>query len=70
MYYIIIGVIAVLIFILFMKALGSVIKGIITTTFVIAVIAFVIFMAKSLGEPVDIFGMYRIDKMEITKYER
>lgn len=70
MYYIIVAVISLLIFILFMKALGSVIKGIITTAFVIAVFGFIIIMAKSLGEPIEIFGMYKIDKMQITKYTR
>jgi len=53
-----------------MKALGSVIKGIITTAFVVAVFGFIIIMAKSLGGPIEIFGMYKIDNMQITKYSR
>jgi len=70
MYYILISVFALLIFILFIKALGSIVKGIITTAFVVAVIAFIVIMGKSMSKPMDIFGMYRVDKMQITKYER
>lgn len=70
MYYILVGVLALLIFILFIKALGSVIKGVITTAFVVAVIAFIVIMGKSISEPIDIFGMYRIDNMQITKFDR
>ncbi len=70
MYYIMVGVIVLLVFVLFMKALGSIIKGIITTAFVAVVLGFIIIMAKSLGGPIDVFGMYKIDKMQITKYTR
>lgn len=57
-------------FVLFMKALGSVLKSVITTTFFLVVSTFIILMLKSLGQPVDIFGMYKIDRFVITKYER
>ena len=70
MYYILVGVLVLLTFILFMKALGSVLKSVITTTFFLVVSAFIILMLKSLGQPVDVFGMYKIDKFVITKYER
>jgi len=70
MYYILVGVLALLIFILFIKALGSIVKGVITTAFVVAVIAFIVIMGKSISEPIDIFGMYRIDNMQITKFDR
>ena len=69
MYYILIAIVALLVFVLFIKALGSVLKGIITTLFVVVVIAFIILMSKSMSGPVDIFGMYKIDNMHITKYE-
>jgi len=70
MYYVLVAILALLIFVLFMKALGSVLKGIITTVFVLIVIAFVVLMSKSISGPVDVLGMYRIDNMRITKFER
>jgi hypothetical protein len=70
MYYILVGVLVLLTFVLFMKALGSVLKSVITTTFFLVVSTFIILMLKSLGQPVDIFGMYKIDRFVITKYER
>ncbi|HQG58254.1 MAG TPA: hypothetical protein PLM44_00240 [bacterium] len=63
------AIVALMVFVLFIKALGSVLKGIITTLFVVVVIAFIILMSKSMSGPVDIFGMYKIDNMHITKYE-
>lgn len=69
MYYILMAIVALMVFVLFIKALGSVLKGIITTLFVVVVIAFIISMSKSMSGPVDIFGMYKIDNMHITKYE-
>ena len=69
MYYILIAILALLVFVLFIKALGSVLKGIITTLFVVVFIAFIILMSKSMSGSVDIFGMYKIDNMHITKYE-
>ena len=69
MYYVIASTLAVLVFILFIKALGSVLKGIITTTFVIAVIAFIYVMFRSISKPVELFGLYRVDNFEITKLE-
>ena len=69
MYYVIASTLALLVFILFIKALGSVIKGILTTTFVIAVIAFIYVMFSSISKPVELFGLYRVDNFEITKLE-
>ena len=69
MYYILMAIVALMIFVLFIKALGSVLKGIITTLFVVVFIAFIILMSKPVSGPVDIFGMYKIDNMHITKYE-
>ncbi len=68
MYYILASVLALLIFILFIKALGTVLKGIITSIFVIIVIASAVIMFKSLKAPVDIFGVYRVEKFEVTKF--
>ena len=68
MYYILIVSIALLIFVLFIKALGAVIKGILTTLFVLLVIASIFIMYKSLQGPVDIFGIYKVEQFEIAKY--
>lgn len=67
MYYLLVAVLALLIFLLFIKALGAVLKGIITFAFVIAVLACIGIFIKSMNGPVDLFGLYRVDKFEVTK---
>lgn len=68
MYYILAATLAMLIFVLFIKALGAVVKGVITTLFVLIIIGSLIIMFRSLNEPVDLFGIYQVDKFEITKF--
>jgi hypothetical protein len=67
MYYILVAVLALLIFLLFVKALGAVLKGIVTVVFLVAVILAAVVFFKSLSEPVDIFGLYKVDKFIVTK---
>ena len=67
MYYILAATFVLLIFVLFIKALGAVLRGILTTFFVIIIIASVVIMFKSLSEPVDIFGLYRVENFVVTK---
>jgi len=67
MYYILASVLALLIFVLFMKALGAVLKGVVTITFVVAVVLTIIVFFRSLSAPVDIFGLYKVDKFVVTK---
>ena len=67
MYYILASVIGLLIFILFVKALGTVVKGIVTSVFVIIVILSAIVFFKSLSKPVYVFGMYKVDNFVVTK---
>jgi hypothetical protein len=69
MYYVLAATVALLVFVLFIKALGSVIKGILTTTFVIVVVVFIYVMLKSISSPVNLFGIYQVDNFEITKLE-
>ncbi len=69
MYYILAATVALLIFVLFIKALGIVLKGILTTIFVLIITGSVIIMVKSLSAPVDLFGLYRVDKFEVTKFQ-
>lgn len=67
MYYILASVIGLLIFVLFVKALGAVIKGIVTSLFVIIVILGAIVFFKSLSAPVYVFGIYKVDNFVVTK---
>ncbi|MFZ2663776.1 MAG: hypothetical protein WAX66_00190 [Patescibacteria group bacterium] len=67
MYYVLVTILGLLIFVLFLKALGSVIKGILTTLFVFAGIFAIIVMVKSLSNPVSVLGMYKVDNLVITK---
>jgi hypothetical protein len=68
MYYVLAATLALLIFVLFIKALGAVIRGTLTTLFVLVIIGSLVIMFRSLKGPVDIFGVYRVDKFEITKF--
>jgi hypothetical protein len=68
MYYILAATLALLIFVLFIKALGAVLKGILTTLFVLIIIGSLVIMFRSLSEPVDLFGIYKVEKFEITKF--
>ncbi|MBW6441434.1 hypothetical protein K0B04_00805 [Patescibacteria group bacterium] len=68
MYYILAATFALLIFVLFIKALGAVLRGILTTVFLIIIVVSVIIMFKSLNEPVELFGLYRVENFEITKH--
>jgi hypothetical protein len=68
MYYVLAATIALLIFILFIKALGVVVKGILTTIFVLIIFVSLFVMYKSTQGPVDLFGVYRVDKFEVTRF--
>ena len=67
MYYILVAILGLLIFVLFLKALGAVIKSILTTVFVFAGIAVIITMVRSLNGPVTFLGRYSVDNLVITK---
>lgn len=67
MYYILVAILGLLIFVLFLKALGAVVKGLLTTLFVFAGISAIIIMIKSLRNPVYVFGRYKVDNLVITK---
>ena len=67
MYYILVAVLSFVLFILFLKALGAVIKSLITTLFVIFVLSTAWMMYKSIKAPVYILGRYKIDKFVVTR---
>jgi len=67
MYYILVFILAVVLFLLFLKALGAVIKSLVTTLFVIVVIAGVIIMYKSIKAPVILLGRYKVEKFVVTR---
>lgn len=67
MYYIFVAIIGIVLFILFLKALGAVVKSILSTIFVLIVVVGGYLMYKSLKTPVTIFGRYRIDKFVVSK---
>ena len=67
MYYILMAILGFLIFVLFLKALGAVVKSIITTLFVLACISVGIIMFKSLRNPVYVLGRYKVDRFVVTK---
>ena len=67
MYYILVGIIAFVLFILFLKALGAVVKSLVTTLFVIVVIAGAIIMYRSIKGPVTILGRYKVEKFVVTR---
>ncbi len=67
MYYILVGILGLLIFVLFLKALGAVVKGLLTTLFAFAGIWSIIIMIKSLSKPVYVLGRYKVDNSVITK---
>ena len=67
MYYLLAAVLGLLIFLLFIKALGAVLKGVITFVFVIAVMGSIVIFLQSLREPVSLFGLYKVDKFVVTK---
>ena len=69
MYYILAATLLLLIFVLFIKALGTVLKGIITSLFVLIIVVSLVIMFKSLSQPVDLFGLYRVEKFEVTKFK-
>ncbi|NMB91377.1 hypothetical protein GYA37_00855 [candidate division WWE3 bacterium] len=67
MYYVLVTILGLLIFVLFLKALGSVLKSIFTMLFVVAGISAIVIMVKSLTNPVTVFGVYKVDNLVITK---
>lgn len=52
---------------LFLKALGAVIKSLVTTLFVIVVIAGAIIMYRSIKGPVILLGRYKVEKFVVTR---
>lgn len=68
MYYVLAATLALLIFVLFIKALGVVVKGILTSLFVLIIFISLFIMYKSLQGPVDLFGIYQVEKFEVTKF--
>lgn len=69
MYYILVGIIAFVLFVLFLKALGAVVKSLVTTLFVIIVVVSAIIMYKSTKGPVTMLGRYQVEKFVITRIE-
>ena len=67
MYYILVFILAVVLFLLFLKALGAVIKSLVTTLFVIVVIAGAIIMYRSIKGPVILLGRYKVEKFVVTR---
>jgi Flp pilus assembly protein protease CpaA len=70
MYYIFVAIIALVVFILFLKALGAVVKSIVVTLFVIVVLIVGYLMFRSLSNPVILFSTYKIDKFAVTKVSK
>lgn len=68
MYYILAATLVLLIFVLFIKALGTVLRGILTTVFVLVMIASLYIMFRSIQEPVDLFGIYQVDRFEVKRF--
>ena len=67
MYYILVLVLAIVLFVLFLKALGAVIKGLVTTLFVMVVVVGAIIMYRSIKAPVILLGRYKVEKFVVTR---
>lgn len=67
MYYLLLLLLFIILYYVFMKVLGSLVKGCLTAFFVVFVAYAVVVMIKSTKEPVDVFGLYQVDNFTIRK---
>ncbi len=67
MYYLIIAAITLVVFVVTARILSSLVKGCFVAlgVFLIVITAFLVY--KSSGEPIELFGIYRLHNFEITK---
>lgn len=67
MYYLLSAILFIVLYYVFMRILSSVIKGCLSAFFVFGIAIFIIIMVKSTKAPVDVFGLYTVDNLKITR---
>jgi len=67
MYYLLSLLLFVILYYVFMKVLGSLVKGCFTALLFVFIAYAVVIMVKSTKQPVDVFGIYQVDNFNIKK---
>jgi len=67
MYYLLYLLLLVLLYYFIFKVLGSIVKGCFTFVIILAIALIGFNMIKSTKEPIDVFGIYKIENFVITR---
>ncbi|HBY09815.1 hypothetical protein A2473_02815 [candidate division WWE3 bacterium RIFOXYC2_FULL_42_13] len=70
MYYVILALLILVVFIVATRILSSLIKGCFVAVSLFLIVITIFLLYKSTVEPIEVFGIYRIDSFRITKLEK
>jgi len=67
MYYLLLLLLFITVYYVFMKILGSLLKGCLTAVLFVFVAYVISVMVKSTKQPVNVFGIYQVDNFNVRK---
>ncbi|HBT66239.1 TPA: hypothetical protein DEA81_00745, partial [candidate division WWE3 bacterium] len=69
MYYVVLTLLILVVFVVAARILSSVVKGCFLAVGLFLIVITIFLLYKSTVEPIEVFGIYRIDNFRITKLE-
>ncbi|KKS30898.1 MAG: hypothetical protein UV03_C0018G0003 [candidate division WWE3 bacterium GW2011_GWE1_42_16] len=70
MYYVLMTLLILVVFIVATRILSSMLKGCFVAVGLLLIVITIFLLYKSTVEPIELFGIYRIDNFQITKLEK
>ncbi|AHB39963.1 TPA: hypothetical protein DHW62_01245 [candidate division WWE3 bacterium] len=70
MYYVVLTLLILVVFVVAARILSSVVKGCFLAVGLFLIVITIFLLYKSTVEPIEVFGIYRIDNFRITKLEK
>ena len=70
MYYVILALLILVVFVVSARILSSLVKGCFVAVGLFLIVITIFLLYKSTVEPVQVFGIFKIDNLKITKPEK
>lgn len=70
MYYVLMALLILVVFVVAARILSSLVKGCFVAVSLFLIVITIFLLYKSTVEPIEVFGIFKIDNLKITKLEK